>query len=200
MNIRKDNMLNVMAMGLRITLPILLFIVMGCAGVSTVKDYNPEEDSFVIGRVQDRVIITQQELYDLGYRGETWRIDEFELFDASYSKATKIRMTHDGYFIQKMDPGAFVFQLNIGGTGYTPSSREEGAMELKACNVPHNSIVNIGTFIVTTNLGGGVPLNNVVFTVRPINSSESFSDPLSWFKNKNPDVADAYGDRIINSE
>jgi hypothetical protein len=200
MNSRKDNMLNVMAMGQRIILPILLLVVMGCAGVSTVKDFNPEEDSFVIGRVKDRMIITKEELLSFQYYGDDWKIDEFELLKVGSDKATKIRMTQDGYFVRKVDPGEFVFQLNMSGSNYVRSSREVGARKLKSFTVPHKKIINIGTFAVKTNRGEGVPLNQVRFSVQPVYDSESFSDPLSWFESKNPDICDAYGDRIVSSD
>jgi len=181
---------------------VLLIMAMGCAGTVSLKNINPEEDSFVIGRVKDSVIYTAGELEDMGYRssGGDWQIDEFELLNISSGKAIKIRMNRDGYFIQKLDQGDFVFELNTGGHNYLKSSRDMDAMSLKACNIPTKSIVNIGTFVVESNKQKGMPLNSIRFRVIPDNSSESFSDPLAWFKSKNPDVADAYGDRIVSSK
>lgn len=175
----------------------LLLLAVGCSG-TTVKDFNPEEDSFVIGRVKDRMIITKQELLSFDYYGDDWKIDEFELLKVGSDNATKIRMTKDGYFVLKVDPGLFVFQLNMSGSNYLRSSREVGAWKLKSFTVPHNKIINIGTFAVKTNRGEGVSLSTIRFSVQPAYGSESFSDPLAWFKSKSPNICDAYGDRIEN--
>ena len=178
---------------------VMLIMAVGCAG-GTVKNANPEEDSFVIGRVKDRMIITKEELLSFAYYGEDWKIDEFELLKVGSDNATKIRMTRDGYFVQKLDQGDFVFQLNISGSGYVRSSRELGARKLKSFTVPHKNIINIGTFAVETNRGEGVPISDIRFSVQPVYGSESFSDPLAWFKSKNPEMCDAYGERIVSSE
>jgi hypothetical protein len=177
----------------------LLLMAVGCSG-TTVKNINPEEDSFVIGRVKDRMIITEEELYERGWLGKDIKIDEFELLDISSGKAYKIKMNRDGYFVQKLDQGDFVFELNMSGTGYLPSTRKEGVWELKSCTVPHRSIVNVGTFIVKSNRGKSLLPHQIKFHVQPVYGSESFSDPLAWFKSKYPDICDAYGDRIVSSK
>ena len=87
---------------------VFLLLAVGCAG-GTVKNVNPEEDSFVIGRVKDRVIFTVREINDMGYYGSEMKIDNFELLNVSSGKTYKIRMNQDGYFVQKIDPGEFVF-------------------------------------------------------------------------------------------
>ncbi len=185
---------------MRGVMAVLFVAVIGCAGTISLQDINPEEDSFVIGRVKDRVIYTAGELGDMGYRPEEWIIDEFELLNVSSGKAYKVRMNRDGYFAQKIDQGDFVFELNMGGSGYNKSSRDRGAMRLKDYNIPSKSIVNIGTFVVESNKQKGMPLNTIRFRVIPDNSSESFSDILAWFKVKNPDVAEAYGERVVSSK
>ena len=73
-------------------------------------------------------------------------------------------------------------------------------MSLKTCNVPHKTITNIGTFAVISNKIEGMLLNQIRFEVQPDYGSESFSDPLAWFISKNPDVTDAYGERIVSSK
>jgi len=181
---------------------VLLIMALGCAG-STVKNVNPEEDSFVIGRVKDRVIFKAGEIVESSmdnYNYPELKIDDFELLNVSSGKVHKVRMNPEGYFVQKIDPGDFVFQLNLGGRGYLKSSREKGAVVLKACNVPHNNIVNIGTFAVTSNKQKGMVPSSIRFGVRPDYGPESFSDPLAWFKSKNPDMCDAYGERIVSSK
>lgn len=178
---------------------VMLIMAVGCAG-GTVKNINPDEDSLVIGRVKDRVIYTAGELEDMGYRSDGWKIEEFELLNVSSGKVNKVRMNRDGYFVQKIDPGDFVFQLNMGGSNYLKSSKDRGSIGLNNCNVPNRTIVNIGTFAVTSNKLKGMPLNSIRFRVIPDTSSGSFSDPLAWFKSKNPDMCDAYGDRIVSSK
>ena len=197
---RKFDTVKIMKKVAGVGLTVLLLSAVGCGGMGTVKDLDPNENSIVIGRVKDRMIITKEELLSLDYYGEDWKIDEFELLKVGSDKATKIRMTQDGYFVRKVDPGLFVFQLNMSGSGYLPSSREVGAWKLKSFTVPHKNIINIGTFAVKTNRGDGVPPNRIIFDVQPVYGSESFSDPLAWFTSNNPDMADAYGERVINIE
>jgi len=189
---------NITKIVLRGFFPVLFALAVGCAGTISLKDINPEEDSLVVGRVKDRVIYTAGELEDMGYRSDGWKIDEFELRNASSGKAYKVRMNSDGYFVQKLDQGDFVFELNMSGGSYLKSSRDRGGIRLKDCNIPTKSIVNIGTFVVVSNKQKGMPLNSISFRVIPDNSSESFSDPLAWFKVKNPDVAEAYDERIVS--
>jgi len=185
---------------MRGVIAVLFVAVVGCAGTISLKDVNPEEDSLVIGRVKDRVIYPASELGDMGYRPEEWKINEFELRNANSGKTYKVRMNSDGYFVQKLDLGDFVFELNISGGSYLKSSRDRGGMRLKDCNILTKSIVNIGTFVVVSNKQRGMPLNSISFMVIFDNSSDSFSDPLAWFKVKNPDVAEAYGERIVSCE
>jgi hypothetical protein len=182
---------------------VLLIMAVGCAGTGTVKNANPEEDSFVIGRVKDRVVFKAGEAVESAmdnYSYPEMKVDGFELLNVNSGKAYKIRMNTDGYFVQKIDPGEFVFQLNMGARGYQKSSRDKGTLRLKHCSVPHKNIVNIGTFAVISNKHKGMVPNAIWFGVQPDYGPESFSDPLAWFKSKNPVMCDAYEGRIVSSK
>jgi hypothetical protein len=199
MNCRNFDGSRVIKRMIRGTLFGLVLLAIGCAG-SSIKNANPEEDSFVIGRVKDRVIYKAGERVAFNYEYPEFSVDDFAILNTSTGKEKRIRMNVHGYFIIQMDPGDYNFLLKSSGTNYIPSARKRGDRVLKSCNVPNKSIVNIGTFKVTSNKIKGTIPDVIRFGVKPDNSPESFSDPLEWLKVKHPEVSEAYGDRIVSSD
>jgi hypothetical protein len=199
MNYRNFDGSRVIKRMIRGTLFGLVLLAIGCAG-SSIKNANPEEDSFVIGRVKDRVIYKAGERVAFNYEFPELSIDDFAILNTNTGKEKRIRMNAHGYFIIQVEPGDCNFLLKRSGTSFIPSSRKLGDRVLKSCNVPNKSIVNIGTFKVTSNkIKNNIP-DVIRFDVRPDNSPESFSDPLEWLKVKHPEASEAYGDRIVSSE
>lgn len=158
------------------------------------KKINPEEDSIVIGRIEDHVIAKSGELFHASDGGSReMKVEGIKLINLNSDKSTKVKLRKEECFCAQVSEGLFSLKFRA----------NQKMKSLGQIDVPSGSLVNIGTYKVETKKtqasakGGRGTMYTVNYRLKYRNDDDSYAVPLKQFQARYPDLYEKYKDRIV---